>query len=307
MPSEFTWRGIFVIPPTPFHADLSLDLEGLDKVVKFSLDCGAHGIVASANASESAFLSEKERCEVIERTLEPCRGKVPTVVGVSSPCASMAVELARFAAKAGADSVMAMPPTLARPSEGEIRSFYAELAQATDLPIVIQNWAGMGGTPMSAKLVVDLVRDNPTCRFVKEETEFASQMMTDILAVAGGPVEMLGGKSCRFMVDEYRRGACGNMPASELPEMQVKLWDLLEAGDHDVAHDLHAALLPFLTFEIGYGAHMFKSVLQRRGIIASNATRQTGGRRLDERGVAYLDHLLRKLSGLMHPLYPLPA
>lgn len=307
MTKKTDWRGIFIIPPTPFHDDLQIDFEGLRKIVRFSLDCGAHGLVATANASEAGFLSEDERRTVIKTTLQECGGKVPTVVGISGPSAPMAVEFAKFAAGAGADAVMAMPPTLSRPTEAEIRSFYEKLSKATPLPIVIQNWAGLGGTPMPAKLVVDLMRDNPTCLIVKEETEFSSQVMTEIRALSAGKALMQGGKSARHLVDEHRRGSCGNMPASELPEIQVKIWDLLEAGKSDEAEDLYRALLPFLVFEIGYGVNMFKAVLKRRGIIRSAAARQTGLRQLDEGALAYLDHLLRRLSPLLHPGYPLPA
>lgn len=201
---------------------------------------------------------------------------------------------------------MAMPPTLRRPSEGEIRAFYKTLAAATPLPVFIQNWGGAGGTPMPAKLVADLMRDNPTCCCVKEETEFSSQVMTDIQVLSGGSATIImGGKSGRQVIDEYRRGACGTMPACELPDIQVKLWELLEAGQEEKAEEIYRALLPLLTFEVGYGPRIWKAVLHRRGIIRSPAVRQTGGRRFDDAASAYLDRLLRQLEPLMHPSYRL--
>lgn len=300
------WRGVFIIPPTPFNEDLSLDLPGLDAVVRFSLDCGAHVMVASANASEAAFLSEAERRVVIERTLAPCRGRLPTVVGVSAPCAPLAVEMARFAVDAGADAVMAMPPTLSRPGEPEIRAFYAALARAVPVPVVVQNWAGLGGTPMPARLVAELVRDNPSCHIIKEETEFSGQAMSELAAACGESIVLVGGKSSRQAVDEFVRGARGTMPATEIPEMQVRLWELLERGEAAAAEALQARLLPLLLFEIGYGAHYFKTILQRRGIIRCAAVRQTGLKRLDARGLAHVDHMLGALADLMHPSYPWP-
>jgi dihydrodipicolinate synthase/N-acetylneuraminate lyase len=301
------WKGIFVIPPTPFHDNLEVDYEGLRNILRFSVDCGAHGIVANANASESPFLTESERRKTVELAIKECKGKVPVIIGVSSPAAPMSIEYAKFAAASGADGLMAMPPTQQRPSEAEIRSYYKALGQATPLPIFIQNWGGPGGTPMSAKFVTDIIRDNPTCCCVKEETEYASQVMSEILSLAGSDCKvMLGGKTGRPLLEEYRRGGRGTMPACEIPDIQSRLWSRLEAGDEKGAEELHRAILPLLVFEIGNGPYVWKAVLKRRGIIRGAAVRQTGGRKLDQAAIDYIDHLLRGLAPLMDPRYPLP-
>ncbi|MBI3971165.1 MAG: dihydrodipicolinate synthase family protein, partial [Chloroflexi bacterium] len=56
-----TWRGIFVIPQTPFDEQGELDLDGLRRVVDFSVECGAHGIVHPVMASEFYSLSDAAR------------------------------------------------------------------------------------------------------------------------------------------------------------------------------------------------------------------------------------------------------
>ena len=38
------FRGIFAIPPTPFNPDETLDSKGLDSILNFTVDAGAHGI-----------------------------------------------------------------------------------------------------------------------------------------------------------------------------------------------------------------------------------------------------------------------
>lgn len=306
MGREASWRGVFVITPTPFNADLTLDLPGLQRTLQFSLDCGVHGVVTTAVASESAFLSDCERRQVIDTAVKTCGGKVPVVAGISTPAAPTTIELAKFATDAGADAVMAMPPTVSRATEGEIRDFYKRLAGAIPRPIVIQNWVGIGGTPMPARLVADIMKENPTCTLVKEETEFSSQVITEILSLTSNKALIMGGNSSRQIIEEHLRGVCGTMPATELPEIQVKIWELLEAGKHTEAHEVYKELLPLMIFEIGYGALMFKSVLQRRGIIASAAVRQSGLRPLDAHALSYLDHVLKSVAPLMHPDYPLP-
>src|SRR5215472_6512885 len=176
-----TWRGVFVIVPTPFDSDLSVDYEGLRRIVRFCIDCGVQGVVAAANASEVGYLADEERRRVTETVIAEARGKVATIVGISSSCWPVACELARHAEASGADALMAMPPTFQRASEAEIRAYYGAINKASALPMFLQNYGGPGGTPMSARLMIDLLRSLPNVKFVKEETEFSSVAITEVL------------------------------------------------------------------------------------------------------------------------------
>ena len=294
------WCGVFVIVPTPFNDDLSLDLDGLRETVRFCIAAGAHGVVAPANASEQPYLSDEERRLVMRTVIEEARGKVTTVAGVTAPTRMIAARLAREAQEMGADSLMAMPPNMQRASEAEIRDYYRAIDEAGPLPIFLQNWIGPGGTPMSAALVADLLRSLPDVRFVKEETEFASMMMTAIAEAAGPALEgIMGGKAGRHLLDEHRRGACGTMPACEVTDAHVALWTALEAGDRRKAREIYRLLLPLLMFETGYGTAVYKEVLRRRGVIRCAAIRQTGGKQLDRQAMADLTEILEDLQPLL--------
>lgn len=294
------WCGVFVIVPTPFNEDLSLDVAGLREIVRFCVAAGAHGVVAPANASEQPYLSDEERRLVTRTVIEEARGKVTTVAGITAPTRLIAAALAREAQELGADSLMAMPPNMQRASEQEIRDYYRAIDEAGPLPIFIQNWIGPGGTPMSAPLIADLLRTLPDVRFVKEETEFASMMMTAIAEAAGTALEgVMGGKAGRHLLDEHRRGACGTMPACEVTDAHVALWNALESGDRKKAREIYRLLLPLLMFETGYGTAVYKEVLRRRGVIRCSAIRQTGGKQLDAGAMEDLTEILEDLQPLL--------
>ena len=55
------FTGIFPIVNTPFHDDGRIDLESQRRLVRFLLDCGAHGLGLFGNASEGYALGEEER------------------------------------------------------------------------------------------------------------------------------------------------------------------------------------------------------------------------------------------------------
>ena len=298
MPGQF--HGVFVIVPTPFHDDLSLDEPGLREIVRFCLACGAHGVVSPANASEQPWLSDAERRQVMRAVIEEARGRAVTVAGVTSATRLISAELAREAEAMGADMVMAMPPNMSRATEGEIVEYYRAIDEAGRLPVVIQNWIGPGGTPMPARLVAELLRTLPDVRYVKEETEYASATMTAIAEAAGPALEgMMGGKAGRHLLDEHRRGACGTMPACEVTDAHVALWSALETGDRARAREVYRRLLPLLMFETGYGTAVYKEVLRRRGVIRSSAIRQPGGKVLDRFAMQDLTEILDDLRPLL--------
>lgn len=298
MAGEF--RGVFVIVPTPFHDDLSLDEAGLREIVRFCLACGAHGVVSPANASEQPWLSDAERRTVMRTVIEEARGRAVTVAGVTAATRLIAAELSREAEAMGADLLMAMPPNMSRATDSEILDYYRAIDDAGSLPVIVQNWIGQGGTPMPARLVAELLRELPDVRYVKEETEFASATMTAIAEAAGPALEgLMGGKAGRHLLDEHRRGARGTMPACEVADAHVALWTALDAGDRKRAREIYRLLLPLLMFETGYGTAVYKEVLRRRGVIRSAAIRQTGGKTLDRHAMADLDEIMADLRPLL--------
>ena len=299
------WRGVFVIVPTPFQPDLTLDLDGLRQIVRFSLACGVHGLVTPANASEQPYLSDDERRAVMRTVIEEAAGKAPVVAGVTASTRLIAAALAREAEAMGADALMAMPPNMQRATDEEIREYYVAIDAAGRLPIFLQNYGGAGGTPMSPALMAGLLKTLPDVRFVKEETEFSSAMMTRTIEAAGPALEgIMGGKAGRHLLDEYARGCSGTMPACEISDVHVALWDALEAGQTARAREIYRFLLPLLMFETGYGTAVYKEVLRRRGVIGCAIIRQTGGRTLDRYAMADLSAILDDLAALMNPAFP---
>jgi dihydrodipicolinate synthase/N-acetylneuraminate lyase len=297
-------RGIYVIVPTPFDQALAIDFEALRRIVRFNIECGVAGVVATANGSEVGYLADSERRRVAEIVVEEAKGRVVTVVGISSSCWPISRDLAVHAEKIGADAVMAMPPGFQRPNEAEIRTYYAAIDKASSLPIFLQNFSGPGGTPMSSRLMAELMRDLPNVKYVKEETESSSVLISEIIAAAKSNLcGVMGGMAGRALIDEHRRGVCGTMPASDLADIHVALWNALEAGNQEKANEIFRLLLPFLNFKIAYGPVMYKEVLRRRGVIESSAFRQTGARILDAFAQQELDNILSALAPMMERGY----
>ncbi len=296
MLTKDTYKGVFVILLTPFNDDLTLDERSYETMLDFCLEAGVQGVVANANASEGAYLTEAERRRLAELTIKHAKGKAQTVVTVSAPGPATSLPLAKHAEEIGADAVMAMPPTFQKPTEAQIKAFYEELSRTTNLPLILQNFSGPGGTPMAPRLVAELARTLPNAHYVKEETDFPAVATSETLALGGDAIfGVMGGKGGKAMLDEYRRGSCGTMPACQLADVYTKLWPLLDAGQTEDARALFALLLQEVAFSIGYGAKLYKEVAYRRGIIKNPICRQTGYSTLDRYSHAELTAILNDL------------
>ena len=298
MPGE-PFRGVFAIPVTPFDERGALDEVSLRRCVDFCIEGGAHGIVTPVNASEFSSLTDDERKRVAEIAVEQTAGRIPVVIGTSGVSTEHAVMLSRHADAIGADAIIAMPPYVRKAPPAEIYAYYRALSEAVTIPIWIQDYVAPVGTPMSADLLTRLLRELDHVDYLKEESTPAGQMMTRVLHQAGAHVKgIMGGAAGRYLMDEVRRGACGTMPACEVVDLHVQLWELIESGDEAAARAFYNRLLPLLNIESLYSFSIYKAVLHRRGVIATTVTRAAGAAVLDDYDFKELDAILADLAPL---------
>lgn len=140
---------------------------------------------------------------------------------------------------------------------------------------------------MSAELMIRMVRDIENVHYIKEETQYAGQVISRVRILANALPEdrfygIMGGKAGRYLLDEYRRGACGSMPACEVADVQAKIWNALEAGQEQQATEMFNKIITLLNFEYLYGAALYKEVLKERGVIRYSTFRQCGTMGLDQ-------------------------
>jgi 4-hydroxy-tetrahydrodipicolinate synthase len=135
-------------------------------------------------------------------------------------------------------------------------------------------------------------------RLSKEETLPEPRMLGRTVEVAGDACRgVFGGQGGIYLIDEWRRGAAGNMPACQATDVQVDIWNLLEAGDEAGARALFNRLLPLINYERLYGVAVYKEVLHRRGVFATTRSRQPGAE-LDAADRAELDVIMRDVTPL---------
>lgn len=295
-----SFRGIFTIPTTPFDDSGQIDVDSFRRVIDFCIECGAHGLVYPVNASEFATLSDAERMQMSEVLVEQNAGRIPVVIGVQHLSAETSIGFSEHAREIGADSVIAMPPYAWKkaPSTEAIFDYYQAIAATARIPVFVQNNPPPIGIVMSAEFLSRMCDEIEYVDYVKEETPPSTIALTKLLEVNGGSCRgIMGGAGGRYLIEEYRRGTCGQMPGCHVTDVVVQLWDALEAGDRERTTHVYKEMSPLFHFEHQLPG-CYKEVLKRRGVIAS-AYRRNGQMPLDEVSSTYLDELLEGLKPLM--------
>ena len=88
------------------------------------------------------------------------------------------------------------------------------------------------------------------------------------------------------------------MPAAEITDVYVQVWEAFEAGDHAGARRIFNLILPLINLLMLLGLRVSKEVLVRRGIFSSTLMRATGALALDEDDQHELDAILDDLRPL---------
>jgi 4-hydroxy-tetrahydrodipicolinate synthase len=288
-----SFQGVFSVLPTPFDSQGQLDRASLARVIDLYLAAGVNGFTTLGVTSEVARLDDRERGQVLEAVLEHTAGRVPVVVGASASGLGTAIGYSRAAKAAGAVAVMVSPPRLAKPTADGLTGFYASLASAADIPIVVQDFPPVSGFTMEPALLARIAREVPAARAIKLEDPPTPWKIGRILEAAGPELKILGGLGGVFLLEELLAGAAGTMTGFAYPEILVRVVRLYREGKIDEAAGVFYHYVPLMRFEFqeGIGIALRKEVLRRRGAIAHAGIRPPG-MKPDAATLAALDRLL---------------
>ncbi|MBV9358621.1 MAG: dihydrodipicolinate synthase family protein [Chloroflexi bacterium] len=270
-------RGVIPIAPTPFLDSGALDLDGQRRALDFLIDAGVDGICLLANYSEQFALTDDERTRLMDLALDHLAGRVPVVVTTSHFSTRIAAERSRQAQAAGADMVMLMPPyhgATLRASETDIRDFFARVADACSLPIMVQD-APVSGTTLSARLLAEIARSVPSVRYFKIEMPGAASKLRELLELGRNTIEgPFDGEESITLLPDLDAGATGTMPSAVQPELLSAIVRAYSGGQREEAIAGYERSLPLINFENRQcGLRATKVLMHEGGIIASEQAR----------------------------------
>ena len=302
-------KGVYLIAVTPFADDGALDLPSTDRMVDFYLERGATGLTILGILGEATKLTAQESRTFVQRVVERVAGRVPVVVGASSPGFAAMRELADSVMSMGAAGVMVAPASTLR-TDDQILAYFAMVCETLGprVPWVLQDHPVSTGVQMSTGVVVQILKNSPTCVMLKHEDAPGLAKLSAIrAATTRGDLRrvsiLTGNGGGLFLPEELTRGADGAMTGFAYPEMMVGVCRAHAAGEVERAHDIFDAYLPLARYEqqSGIGLAVRKHLMLQRGVITS-ATLRKPGPKLSPADVADIDRLVRRQSARLREI-----
>jgi 5-dehydro-4-deoxyglucarate dehydratase len=258
--------GVIAFPITPFKHDLSLDIDGLRQNLAKLLKHPVCAVVAAGGTGEMYSLTPAEHLRVIKSTVEVASGRIPVIAGVGFG-QQLAVDLARAAAAAGADGILAFPPYYPQADDEGMFAYYRAIGKATRLGMLIysRDWANFGPA------MVERLTAIPNLVAWKDGQGDIRRFQTIINRV-GDRLYWIGGAGDDMVTAYYSIGirTYTSSIATVAPRLSLKLDELAAGARHDELERLmHRCVIPLYAMRArrkGYEVSTMKALMDMAGL-----------------------------------------
>ncbi|MCL1991939.1 MAG: dihydrodipicolinate synthase family protein [Spirochaetes bacterium] len=239
-----------IIPPmiSPFKPNGDLDSAAfVSNIEKWNKDQLAGYLVIGSN-SETAYLSEDEKLELVKLTVEHAKKDRLVMVGSGLESARESIKLTNKCAKLGAHCALVLTPFYYSPamdSKAMIR-FFTEVANNSDIPILIYNVSKFTNVNIGADAIAELSQHKNIVG-MKDSNGDVPQLAT-FLRVAHPSFQVMTGTYSAWY-PALAMGITGIISAIAncCPNEIAQTQQLYEAGKHNEAFELYQRIFPVNT------------------------------------------------------------
>ncbi|MFF8400490.1 dihydrodipicolinate synthase family protein [Streptomyces sp. NPDC014846] len=269
-----------VVPPvcTPLTPEREVDLHSLLRLVDHLVEAGVHGLFLLGSTSEAAFLTDRQRSQVVAAVTAHVAGQLPVLAGAIDMTTPRVLDHVSAVTEAGAQAVVVTAPFYARTHRAEIVHHYRRIAAVSPVPVIAYDIPVAVHTKLPADLVLGLAGDGVLTGIKDSSGDLAAfrELVTGARGHAGFSVltgsELIADSALAL-------GADGAVPglANVDPHGYVRLYRQCRAGDWEGARTEQERLCAlFAVTAVGDPARMggssaalgaFKAALHLRGII----------------------------------------
>ena len=198
-------KGSIVALITPFDGE-NLSEDNYVKLINYHLENGTSGVVPGGTTGESPTLSHNEHKKIIEIAVKECKGKIPVVAGTGSNSTDEAIELSKFAEKAGSDALLVVTPYYNKPTQEGLYQHYKMINDNVGIPIIIYNIPSRSVIDMSVDTMAKLY-ELKNIKGVKDATGDLNRVDQQLKAMGKEFIQLTGNDDNAFEFN--KRGGVG--------------------------------------------------------------------------------------------------
>ena len=234
-----------IMPPvtTPFDPEGRIDVDALRADLRYLIETAkVHGLTVCGSTGEGHTLTTDETRQITALAVEQAAGRVPVITGIITDSTRSAIERGRAVADLGVTALQVTPVHyLFRPDDDAMQRFFAQIVEVTTIPVMIYNVVPW--TYLSPALLTRIITEVEGVIGVKQSAGDL-KMLADLLLLLEGRGVVMSAVDA-LLYPSFMLGAHGAIAAilTAVPELCVRLWDAVQAGQHRTALELHTKLL----------------------------------------------------------------
>jgi 4-hydroxy-tetrahydrodipicolinate synthase len=179
---ELVGTGVALI--TPFNKDLTVDVEGLKKLVKFNVENGIDYLVILGTTAESTTLNIDEKQLVIDTIIKANNDRLPLVLGIGGNNTAAVIEEFQTRDLTAFTAILSVSPFYNRPTQEGIYQHFRAISNATSKPIIVYNVPGRTASNILPETIIRLAKDFKNIVAIKEA---AGDMVQAMRLISGCP------------------------------------------------------------------------------------------------------------------------
>lgn len=229
---------------TPFKKDLTVDYEGLKRLIEIQLKAGVGALAVCGTTGEASTLEREEKAEIIYKTKEFVKNDCAVIAGTGSNDTKKALLFTKDAYDAGADGILAVTPYYNKATQKGIIQYYKEICSASPLPVIAYNVPSRTGVnilPDTAKELWNIKNLNG----IKEASGNMGQI-TELKSVCGDMHLYSGSDEINLPVLSVGGIGLISVVSNALPEKMQEMCNRWFDGDSAGALKIQLALMPLI-------------------------------------------------------------
>lgn len=237
-----TLMGSMTALATPFKNG-AIDEAAYQNLVERQIRAGTTAIIAAGSTGESATLAYDEHFRIIDLAVAAAAGRIPVIAGAGSNVTARAVEIARFAEKAGADALLALCGYYNKPTQAGLIAHFTALHDATRLPIILYNVPARTVVNLSVETIATLSK-LPRIIGVKDATGDLARVALQRRASGPDFLQLSGEDMTAVGFNAMGGAGCISVTANVVPDLCARMQNACLKGDYGAALLLQDRLAP---------------------------------------------------------------
>lgn len=243
MKKTVIFKGVATALITPFHNG-EIDYSCLERLIEFQIYSGIDAIVIGGTTGEAATLSNEERYTLFREAKKMIGGRCKLILGTGTNDTRVAKLHTQYASRVGCDGVLLVTPYYNRGTKEGVVRHYLEIADISDVPVLLYNVPSRTGVNLSYETLQELSRHERIVG-IKEASDSQERLVT--LSTFGESLYLYAGNDSQIF-STLSLGGLGviSVVSNIFPKETLDICKYFFTGEREKSLNSQQKLLPVI-------------------------------------------------------------